>query len=153
MNMKCHLKLYTLLMLSVSISVTSKKSDNIIYKNHNLIKTSQRQMCEEDSPLLLGPLMVLQVDDVPNLLPGSPEFEEWYGPNDDNGHTFVEKGGSCEPKDCRTRWPKVAIIIPYRDRAPQLKALLYHLHPILQRQQLDYRIFVVEQSPEEDFNR
>jgi hypothetical protein len=27
------------------------------------------------------------------------------------------------------------------------------MHPILQRQQLDYRIFVVEQSEDEDFNR
>ena len=118
------------------------------------MSTSQTQpICEEESPLLLGPLMVLQVVGVPNLKPGSPDFEEWYGPNNDYGHTFVRKGGSCKPKDCRTRWPKLAVVVPYRDRAPQLKAFLYHLHPILQRQQLDYRIFVVEQSPEEEFNR
>ncbi|KAK2186027.1 hypothetical protein NP493_216g03032 [Ridgeia piscesae] len=39
----------------------------------------------------------------------------------------------------------VAVIIPYRDREDHLILLLSQLHPVLQRQQLDYRIFVVEQ--------
>ncbi len=30
---------------------------------------------------------------------------------------------------------------------------LYHMHPIFQRQLLDYQIFVIEQSEKEDFNR
>ena len=114
---------------------------------------SQKQFCEKQSPLLLGPLMVLQADDVPSLKPATDEFTEWYGPNKDNGYTFVEKGGSCKPQNCQTQWPKVAIIVPYRDRAQQIKPFLYHIHPVLQRQQLDYRIFIVEQSPEEIFNR
>ena len=41
----------------------------------------------------------------------------------------------------------------YRDREDHLQVFLHHLHPILQRQQLDYRIFIVEQSREERFNR
>ena len=40
---------------------------------------------------------------------------------------------------------QVAIIIPYRNRYPQLKIFLRHIHPMLKRQQLDYRIIVVEQ--------
>lgn len=40
---------------------------------------------------------------------------------------------------------KIAIIIPYRDREDHLITLLSYLHPILQRQQLDYRIYVTEQ--------
>ena len=152
--MGCHFKPCVLLMLSVMFSVTSKKFDKVSrYYDCNLVRTSQKPTCEVESPLLLGPLMVLQVKDVPTFKSGTPEFEEWYGPNNDNGHTFLENGGSCRPTDCRTRWPKVAIVVPYRDRALQLTAFLYHIHPILQRQQLDYRIFVVEQSPEEDFNR
>ena len=115
--------------------------------------SSQKPICEKPSPLLLGPLMVLQVDDVPKLTPNTNEFKEWYGPNDDNGYTFVEEGGYCQPHDCISRWPKVAIIVPFRDRGPQLEAFLYHIHPVLQRQQLNYRIFVVEQSAEEQFNR
>lgn len=40
---------------------------------------------------------------------------------------------------------RVAIIIPYRDRLHHLHILLAHLHPILQRQQLEYKVIVVEQ--------
>ena len=43
--------------------------------------------------------------------------------------------------------------VPYRDRSWQLSIFLHQLHPVLQRQQLDYRIMVVEQSSNEDFNR
>lgn len=48
------------------------------------------------------------------------------------------------PKDCSPRHA-VAIIIPYRDREKQLSMLLSYLPPILERQQLAYHIFVVEQ--------
>ena len=41
----------------------------------------------------------------------------------------------------------------YRDRAEHLKIFLHHMHPIFQRQQIDYRIFVIEQTSTEKFNR
>lgn len=53
-------------------------------------------------------------------------------------------GGAGHPIDCAARH-KVAIILPYRDRQMHLQILLSHLHPLLHRQQLDYRIIVVEQ--------
>nr|KAG5702405.1 hypothetical protein BaRGS_027492 [Batillaria attramentaria] len=56
----------------------------------------------------------------------------------------VKQGGVWSPADC-TAWQKVAIIIPYRDRYRFLMILLNRLHPMLQRQQLSYRIFVIEQ--------
>ena len=46
---------------------------------------------------------------------------------------------NCQPRH------KVAILIPYRNRDRELRVLLHHLHPILQRQQLSYGIFVIEQ--------
>ena len=46
--------------------------------------------------------------------------------------------------ECKTN-DKVAIIVPYRDRDEHLRYFLNHLHPFLQRQQLDYQIYVVEQ--------
>ncbi|XP_074603249.1 beta-1,4-N-acetylgalactosaminyltransferase bre-4-like isoform X2 [Brevipalpus obovatus] len=61
-------------------------------------------------------------------------------------------GGAWEPNQCRARH-KVAIIIPYRDRKDHLHALLHHLHPILQRQQISYRIYVVEQFGNDTFNK
>ncbi len=54
-------------------------------------------------------------------------------------------GGSYRPKDCQSRH-KVAIVVPYRDRSRQLPIFLRHIHPFLQRQQLAYTIFLVEQT-------
>ena len=53
-------------------------------------------------------------------------------------------GGVGRPRDCTARH-RVAVVVPYRDRRQHLNILLAHLHPMLQRQQLDYRIYVVEQ--------
>lgn len=53
-------------------------------------------------------------------------------------------GGSWHPSHCTAKY-FVAIIIPYRDRKTHLLQLLYYLHPMLKRQQLNYRVFVVEQ--------
>ena len=56
----------------------------------------------------------------------------------------VQLGGYWRPKDCYGR-DRVAIVIPFRDRQTHLNILLKYLHPLLQRQQIKYRIFVVEQ--------
>ena len=53
-------------------------------------------------------------------------------------------GGEWSPSECRNT-EKLAIIIPFRDRDEHLRIFLNHIHPILQRQKLSYRIFVVEQ--------
>nr|KAG5704979.1 hypothetical protein BaRGS_022821 [Batillaria attramentaria] len=64
----------------------------------------------------------------------------------------VQLGGHQQPDDCVAH-QKVAIIVPYRDRRVHLKMFLRHMHPFLSRQQLDYRIFVVELKTGIDFNR
>jgi hypothetical protein len=64
----------------------------------------------------------------------------------------IEIGGRFRPKECIARH-KVAIIIPYRDREEHLKILLRNIHPMLERQQLDYGIYVVEQFGNSSFNR
>lgn len=56
----------------------------------------------------------------------------------------VKMGGRYSPKDCISPH-KVAIIIPFRNRQEHLKYWLYYLHPVLQRQQLDYGIYVINQ--------
>lgn len=56
----------------------------------------------------------------------------------------LSPGGRFKPTECRARH-RVAIIIPYRDREDHLRALLYNLHPILMRQQIDYGIFLIEE--------
>ncbi|XP_055340354.1 beta-1,4-galactosyltransferase 3-like [Paramacrobiotus metropolitanus] len=66
----------------------------------------------------------------------------------------VEHGGSYRPKHCVQRGRmKVAVLVAYRSRTEHLQILLNNLHPFLQRQQLDYTIFVAEQSGNATFNR
>lgn len=56
----------------------------------------------------------------------------------------VQQGGRFKPRQC-VALQKVAIIIPFRKREEHLKYWLYYLHPILQRQQLDYGVYVINQ--------
>ena len=58
----------------------------------------------------------------------------------------LRPGGSWAPprERCVAR-QRVAVIVPFRDRHSHLVMLLGVLHPILQRQLLNYTVFVVEQ--------
>jgi len=55
-----------------------------------------------------------------------------------------ESGGHWRPENCESRY-KVAIIVPYRDRYKHLLLFLNHMHNFLQKQQLDYAIYIIEQ--------
>ncbi|KAM5194038.1 beta-1,4-galactosyltransferase 1 isoform 2-T2 [Mantella aurantiaca] len=95
--------------------------------------------CPEQSPLLVGPLRIefsisVSLDEVSKTNPN------------------VQEGGRYKPKDCKSL-QKVALIIPFRKRDEHLKYWLYYLHPILQRQQLDYGIYVINQDGDAIFNR
>ncbi|XP_066993543.2 beta-1,4-N-acetylgalactosaminyltransferase bre-4 [Anabrus simplex] len=95
-------------------------------------------LCPPIPPKLVGAIRVLK--DAPPLA----ELEKKF--------PALEPGGHYHPQDCRARH-KVAIIVPYRDRESHLAILLLNLHPLLQRQQLDYQIFIVEQAGNGPFNR
>lgn len=60
--------------------------------------------------------------------------------------------GRWRPRECRSV-QRVAVIVPHRNREHHLTLLLHRLHPMLQLQQLEYRVFVIEQLEPEDFNR
>lgn len=60
--------------------------------------------------------------------------------------------GRWKPRDCRSRH-RVAIVIPYKNRVDNLNYFLTHMHPFLQRQELEYQIFIVEQANDELFNK
>ena len=60
-------------------------------------------------------------------------------------------GGHCFPETCRAE-QRLAIIIRHRDREIHLKLFLNNMHSFLQKQQLDYTIFVVNQHGTEQFN-
>ncbi|XP_067896592.1 beta-1,4-galactosyltransferase 4 [Heterodontus francisci] len=60
--------------------------------------------------------------------------------------------GRYRPQECHAL-QRVAILIPYRNRERHLIYLLEHLHPFLQRQLLDYGIYVINQAGNGMFNR
>ncbi|XP_053311471.1 beta-1,4-galactosyltransferase 4 [Spea bombifrons] len=62
------------------------------------------------------------------------------------------ENGRFRPKNCEPQ-QKVAILIPHRNRERHLLYLLENLHPFLQRQQLDYGIYVIHQAGNMKFNR
>lgn len=47
---------------------------------------------------------------------------------------------------------KLAIIVPYRDRRDELDIFLPHIHKFLENKQIDYEIFIIEQSDDKPFN-
>ncbi|XP_056330822.1 beta-1,4-galactosyltransferase 3 [Danio aesculapii] len=95
--------------------------------------------CPKQSPHLVGPIHVtfpsgLTLGDVERKNP------------------LVVRGGRYRPPNCEARH-RTAIIIPHRSREHHLKFLLYYLHPFLQRQQLNYGIYVIHQAGNYTFNR
>lgn len=60
--------------------------------------------------------------------------------------------GRYRPEECKAL-QRVAVLIPHRNREKHLVYLLEHLHPFLQRQQLDYGIYVIHQTGSKKFNR
>lgn len=136
---------------------TKQVTESVVNINKNVVKKgplgkkeekkediSKLPPCSKRGVNLVGPLFIDQtipkkIEDVEKIL--SVDF----------GGT-VENGGWWEPTTCKPR-VKVAIIIPYRNRLEQLKIFLRHMHPYLQRQQIYYRIIVVDQLLEDPFNR
>eukprot|EP00061_Rhincodon_typus_P002037 g16427.t1 len=57
---------------------------------------------------------------------------------------MVQPGGRYKPPDCESK-RSTAVLIPHRLREQHLKYLLYYLHPLLQKQQLHYAIYVIHQ--------
>ncbi|KAH7718622.1 Protein BRE-4 [Aphelenchoides avenae] len=64
----------------------------------------------------------------------------------------LREGGRWSPANCTARH-RLAVVIPYRNRDAHLRGFLYNMHAFLQRQRMDYQIFVVEQWGNSTFNR
>lgn len=66
--------------------------------------------------------------------------------------TDIRPGGEYQPLKCLPKF-STAIIVAYRDREEQLQAFLIYLHNFLRKQQIHYRVFIVEQYDQKEFNR
>ncbi|XP_010889984.2 beta-1,4-galactosyltransferase 1-like [Esox lucius] len=104
-----------------------------------IAKAEELNKCLDPSPLLVG-LQTIEFSTPVSLVTVRKE----------NPHLQV--GGRYKPDDC-VALQKVAVIIPFRNREEHLKFWLHYLHPFLQRQQLDYGVFVINQDEESTFNR
>lgn len=78
----------------------------------------------------------------------SNEFETKIWAN----YQHIEAGGHYEPTGCLT-WQRVAIVVPYRDRAEQLEKFTLYIHQFLPDERIDYTVFVIEQTDSKPFNR
>jgi hypothetical protein len=124
-----------------------KKTKNVdadINENSSSLFTSIMKVfglnpCPPIPPDLVGPI------EVDTNVESLEDVEKRLGPK-------LQHGGRFKPKECRARY-RVAIIVPFRDRAKHLPILLKNLHPFLMKQQIDYGIFIVEQNGSGSFNR
>lgn len=105
----------------------------------NLMTTLGINTCPPIPPDLEGPVQVDKTADTMEAI-------------DKRLHSTVSPGGFFQPKECNAR-DRVAIVVPYRDRATHLPIFLKNMHPFLIKQQIDYGIFIVEQTPQNEFNR
>ncbi|XP_053702875.1 beta-1,4-galactosyltransferase 4 [Synchiropus splendidus] len=97
-----------------------------------------RAQCPQQSPLLQGEVKLT--------------FESSLTLKDVESENSKLMHSEYEPADCTAR-QSVAILIPHRHRERHLLYLLHHLHPFLQRQQLHYAIYVIQQAGDVTFNR
>lgn len=103
----------------------------------------EENICPKSPSTLVGPLYVNE--SIPKMEEVEKEMATAHG-------GWVSNGGCWKPTECKAR-VKMALIIPYRNRFEQLSIFVRHMHPILKRQNVDYRIFVVEQAGNTPFNR
>lgn len=99
-----------------------------------------RQPCASSPPRLKGELNSIQ--DFSNY--------SWDEIADLSRNVYL--GGQYTPSTCKPRH-KVAIIIPLRGREAHLKTMLAHMHPIWQRQEIEYKVFAITQTEGGLFNR
>ncbi|XP_018417676.1 PREDICTED: beta-1,4-galactosyltransferase 3-like [Nanorana parkeri] len=128
----------------VSLAPQNLSLPGDVYSNLSLIAkpaVSEELLpfCPETSPFIGGPIRV--------QLPESLTIEDVKHKN-----PYVTSGGRYKPPDCESNH-KTAVIIPHRNREQHLKYLLYFLHPFLQRQQLNYGIYIIHQAGNATFNR
>ncbi|XP_005231158.1 beta-1,4-galactosyltransferase 3-like isoform X1 [Falco peregrinus] len=95
--------------------------------------------CSAQSPIFVGPLTITF-----RVIPTERMIIK--------KNPFVQPGGRYRPPHCLARY-KSAILIAYRNQEKYLHHLLYYIHPFLQRQQLSYSIYLIQQVGNGTFNR
>jgi len=122
----------------VYVNITGDSDSDSDSDSHSDSVNSTEQ-CPAIPPQLVGRLRVSQ------------NQTTWGQMEAELARTNLSHGGQFSPP-CQTQH-RVAIIVPYRDRDTHLRIFLRHIHPILMRQNILYRILVISQDDNEVFNR
>ncbi|XP_058459069.1 beta-1,4-N-acetylgalactosaminyltransferase bre-4 [Malaya genurostris] len=132
-------------MFDVNISTTHQLNETNMHIDsdtgiiHGLVRKRGQHSCPPIPPNLDGPIEVDVSYESTTLV------EQKFAPK-------LQPGGQYTPRECSAR-DRVAIIVPYRDREQHLPVFLKNIHPFLMKQQLEYGIYIVEQSTGSSFNR
>ena len=105
-----------------------------------IVNATEVNWCPCIPPGLQGRVLVNMVDN-----------SDWDRIADAVGNDILT-GGEWKPEDCLSH-TRLAIVIPCRDREHHLRILLRHLIPILKRQLVHFRVFVVDQRHPAIFNK
>lgn len=141
-----------LLMLSIKFFLILFVSMNLVQfirlkthkRSHHL---EQLPLCSSETDYLVGKIRVYTPPEDFDAMKSSASS---LRSSSDINYTCVN--GRWKPVHCTARH-RLAIIIPYKDRLSNLNFFMYHMHPFLQKQLLEYQIFVVEQSNDDLFNK
>ncbi|CAL4073763.1 unnamed protein product [Meganyctiphanes norvegica] len=119
---------------NINLSIYNKNNEDLTYDDYS--KKCNYPPCPVHPPGLLG---ILEVPKVSNEVSNSVSKD-------------VTTGGSWWPRECQARY-RVAVLIPYNNNQQKLILhFLQHMHGILQRQQLNYTLFFIQQKDDEALN-
>ncbi|XP_065193708.1 beta-1,4-galactosyltransferase 1-like [Sycon ciliatum] len=99
--------------------------------------------CSVEKPAANAPRLTPDL----NAVPSEGELLAKYN------KTGIQPGGRWSPSDGCVAEQKLALIVPYRNRYEHLRLFLSYMHEYLQRQRLDYAVYIVDQVDEQPFNR
>ncbi|XP_060078599.1 beta-1,4-N-acetylgalactosaminyltransferase bre-4-like [Ylistrum balloti] len=168
-RMKLTLRLFIMFQISISMICLYKTITYSLNKLGQSVDNSEyhekirniREFTPNESIKTMKPLPLIKTMKPLPLCPEVPpglvgkvkiDFANYEMVQVEKKYKNLQNGGRYKPKYCTARH-RVAIIIPYRNRKLHLLVLMNNLHAVLQRQQLDYGIYVVEVAPMSDFNR
>lgn len=122
----------------------------IFYISTNDIPKYLVKSCSGECELLnISSCPIAQIDDEARLINVQKKVSSKQL---DNIKQLVSLGGEWMPKHCISQH-HTAIIVCYRNRTEQLQVFLYNIHSFLQKQNIHYRIYVIEQTFNAEFNR
>ncbi|KAG1686338.1 Beta-1,4-galactosyltransferase 1 [Nymphon striatum] len=123
------------------LDANNLESDDVMKQNFNLKHVSTYKN-PDNKPIFVCPA-IPNYREKPFSIPISLE-----------GATFKEpkEGGVYAPGNCLAT-QNVAIIVPYRNRTENLQIFVRWMHFFLQKQQLNYTIYIIEQDGTDQFNR